>query len=459
MKLKQFQKGLDLYFESVKIYEEHQEKRYIGMAYSNISMIYCEMNEFDKALEYANKSLELKQIFGNPIEIANTLSNIGNIYNTQKNYDKALDYFNQSLIIYENGSDKISLAGIYIKLGYLFCNKDNQELAESYLLKGLEIAKSVHSQNIIKESCRLLSKIYYEQQQYQKAYNHLEEYMNAYVSIFEDNPKITVAKSEADYYRKKTENQAEIYRQSNIDLTEKNSIITEQSKQINETNTVLRDLLSVMAHDVRGPVTSASQALSMILEKNFTEQESDDLLKEIILSLQNTTQLLNELMEWVNKAKLKGKVIMEPVDVCSVITDSISLHQNLAVLKKVKISFSAPEAVYANTVKNYLLLVIRNLLHNALKFTPSEGTIEVSISTNDKKVLIAIKDSGIGMTQDEVTAIMDGRAQIKTGTNKEAGSGFGLDLCQNYLAQMQGKLSLQSTLNQGSVFTITLNKA
>jgi signal transduction histidine kinase len=465
MRLKQFDKSLELYQTAIKTFEKDNELRYLAFAYSNISMVFTDIKKYDKALDYADRALEIKHKYANELEIAKTHANMGSLYQFKKDKAQALKYFDQSLKVFIKGDDPQSLAGLYIKYAHLyFDNKDYQQ-ALDYSLKGFKIAKKNNSLQVIIEAGKMLSSIYTKKQDYKSAYQYQTLYIDAFNKIFEDNPKIMIAKAESEYYRVKTEEQAEFYRLSNIELTEKNRIISEQAELLNlantkmqKTNTTLKKLLSVIAHDIRGPVSTSAQALSMITSKEFTPEEADEVISETAVSLQNTFHLLNELLTWTNNSQQETSVIMEPVDISKSILDDICLYQSMANLKSINISYVPKGECIVLVEKNFLHSILRNLIHNAIKFTPNKGHVSISIRTTKSKAYISIIDDGIGMTNFEIRRLVTGKAKVKQGTHFEMGSGFGIGLCLDYLAQMNSTLIVKSAPHQGSKFTVVLNR-
>ena len=465
MKLKQFDKSLDLYLKAINTFEKKEELRYLAFAYSNISMVYTDVKNYDKALDFANRALDIKYKYANELEIAKTMANIGSLYKIKQDYTQALSFFDKSLIVFEKGDDPQSLAGLYIKYAHLYFDTDDMKLAEEYSLKGSEIAVKHNSLQVIIEACRMLSAIYSNKEDYKSAHKYLKDYVEAYESIFNDNPKILIAKSESEYYRTKTEEQAEFYRLSNIELTEKNRIISEQSDMLNfannklqKTNTMLKKLLSVIAHDIRGPVSTTAQALSMITTKEFDEAEADEIIKESAVSLQNTFTLLNELLAWSNSAQQETSIVIGAMDISKSILEDIILYQSMANLKSISLNYVPKSECIVLAEKNFLHSILRNLIHNAIKFTPSKGNVSISIRTTKSKAYISVIDDGIGMTNFEIRRLISGKAKVKQGTHFEMGSGFGIGLCLDYLAQMNSNLLVKSTPHQGSKFTIVLNR-
>ncbi|PKN74053.1 MAG: hypothetical protein CVU50_00315 [Candidatus Cloacimonetes bacterium HGW-Cloacimonetes-3] len=465
MKLKQMDKSLELYNKAVQIFEQENQQRYLSFAFSNLSMVFTELQDFDQAISYANRSLELKQYFANDLEIGNTYANIGSILISQKNYAQALEYYNKAQAIFENGEDKIAFAELWVKFANLYFETEDWALAEEYALRGFELATGIDSPHIILEVSLFLGKLYAQQMKFELAFKYLQIHLETHAKIFEDNPKIMIAQSEADYYRKKTEEQAEIYYQKNIELTEMNRIISKQTKllqiannEMEESNILMRKLFSVIGHDIRGPVQTAVSVLNLLMTNELPKEDYDSLLFEVTVSLKKTGNLLNDLLASSRDNQQTSEAKNSLVNIVPVITDCLNMYRSSASLKSLKLSYQGKDEVIAMTNANYLHTVIRNLVHNAVKFTPERGSVTVRTRTTKSKILIDVIDTGIGISKSEIKNLVSGNAAAVSSVNSMAGRGFGLGLCISYLKQLHGDLKIVSQPNQGSRFTIALER-
>lgn len=108
---------------------------------------------------------------------------------------------------------------------------------------------------------------------------------------------------------------------------------------------------------------------------------------------------------------------------------------------------------------NHLQLILRNLISNALKFTPRGGKITLRAQAHQNQILIEIQDTGIGMSPDQVAQLFQPNLASRPGTEQESGSGLGLYLVQSYVAVNHGQLKVSSTEKVGTLFTLSLPQA
>jgi signal transduction histidine kinase len=138
---------------------------------------------------------------------------------------------------------------------------------------------------------------------------------------------------------------------------------------------------------------------------------------------------------------------------------NIKLLSEMADIKSIKIINHVEDIPVAWADQNQIDIVIRNLISNALKFTPENGLITVSAAENSDSWEIKVKDTGVGMTQDMQDKIFANYTNITTyGTNNEKGTGLGLSLCKEMVEKNNGSIWVNSKINKGSSFHFTIPK-
>ena len=145
------------------------------------------------------------------------------------------------------------------------------------------------------------------------------------------------------------------------------------------------------------------------------------------------------------------------VKICDIIQQNLNLTQLALSHKELQFNSNCTGEIIALADSDLLNVVIRNLLSNAIKFTPRKGEININSGIRNDQVVISITDTGCGLSPEQIKSILKTDDFISTkGTENEPGSGLGLKLCINYLKYMNGKLEIESTVEEGSTFSITL---
>lgn len=238
--------------------------------------------------------------------------------------------------------------------------------------------------------------------------------------------------------------------------------ITERKKaekELRDLNSAKDKLFSIIAHDLKNPFFGII-GFSEILCEDYDELSDDErkkFAKDINELADNTHTMLENLLEWSRQQT--GRIEFNPknFDVTSLIHESINAAYHQAKIKNIKIDSRVSGTIKVHADQNMINTVIRNLLSNAIKFTMPGGHIEVTTAMNDTKVLISIKDNGVGMDENTLRKLFNINDTIKSsGTSGEKGTGLGLILCKEFVERNGGSISVQSVLDNGSTFTFSI---
>jgi signal transduction histidine kinase len=233
-------------------------------------------------------------------------------------------------------------------------------------------------------------------------------------------------------------------------------------QQLLETIKTRDKLYSIIAHDIRSPLSSIKVLISAIAH-GAIKTDTDDfktLMNDLESATNQTNTLLSNLLEWTRLQI--GKVNINPQNLLikPIIDDCISLFATQAKGKNIVVESVVNPDISAYIDEVTMHTVFRNLLSNALKFTPNNGNIRIMSGESADFVSIIFKDSGVGMSQDVIKKIIDTNQHYSSkGTNNEHGTGLGLYLVKDLIAQNNGTLLIESEVGEGSIFTICVPKS
>lgn len=254
------------------------------------------------------------------------------------------------------------------------------------------------------------------------------------------------------------EYQAEIL-ESNNELYNYNVEIEKQKEELLELNNIKTKMFSVISHDVRLPLYGLRNLFKGMHDYNLSPEEIKNMLPEVVKDLTNTTDLMENLLQWA-KSQMKGEVVAPDVIDLSEITNGIFKVLRLqAEAKQIQLTLSSKEATYAFADKGMMETVIRNLVSNAIKFTPQNGSVQVSITDKKEGIEVQVSDTGVGMDDETMKRIFSGDYFTTKGTSNESGTGLGLMICNDFIRKNDGTLSVESTPGAGTSFTFTVPKA
>jgi two-component system sensor histidine kinase/response regulator len=242
-------------------------------------------------------------------------------------------------------------------------------------------------------------------------------------------------------------------------LEESNTLINAQKLELDKMIKTRDHLFSIIAHDLRGPIGNLSVMLEFQYDKlkSKIDTENLEILKKLQQVSERTFYLLENLLRWASLQRNSINVEIKANNLTEVILNSVELIKNQDDQKDVKIRIESPTNIKVDFDKDMILLVLRNLLVNALKFSNEGGEIVVKAEAMGLEVQIEVKDEGIGMTPDEIDRILNPEMfYSKKGTKNEEGSGLGLKLCQEFIARNGGRLVISSIPDVGSSFSFAL---
>ncbi len=216
--------------------------------------------------------------------------------------------------------------------------------------------------------------------------------------------------------------------------------------------------LSILAHDLRNPLGTLKSFIQLYYESESSLNEEQK--KESLLSMKNSSTevytLLENLLEWSRCQRGFINFYPSVISLHACVEHSISINIATSENKRVSIINDIPQNTKIYADENMLSTIIRNLLTNALKFTPVGGSpITVMIGENDNfsGVHFMVRDNGVGMSKEKIKSLFRIDANISTpGTSKEKGSGLGLLLCKEYVKKHKGEVWVESQPGEGTTF-------
>lgn len=241
--------------------------------------------------------------------------------------------------------------------------------------------------------------------------------------------------------------------------------VSERTRELEHLNHELKDLnlskdkfLSVISHDLRNPLT-ALLASSDRLKKNKTQspEETQHLASIIHRTSNKILEQLNELVNWAKNQREKTSFNPVSIQLRNGIDISLEILTPSALQKDVKLENNIQENIFVKADVFMLRSILQNVVMNAIKYTPQGGIVTVSASLVDHLVEICVTDTGIGMSPEVQNSLLTSVNPISvTGTNNEQGTGLGLLLVRDFVAQHGGTIHIHSELEKGTCFKFTI---
>ena len=222
---------------------------------------------------------------------------------------------------------------------------------------------------------------------------------------------------------------------------------------------------SIIAHDLKSPFNGFLGLTHLMAEKISVLSPDQigkmaDVLKN---SAGNLYQLLDNLLEWSRAKQGLVKANLMPADIVFMTKEVVAIHLTQAKNKSIDLVLNLPDESFAMADAHMFKTIIRNIISNAIKFTPAGGKIEISIDMSasyEESLSLSVKDTGLGIPEENIADLFSLNSQFRRkGTEQEPSTGLGLILCKEFAEKQGGSISVTSQVGTGSTFTLTLKKA
>jgi signal transduction histidine kinase len=237
--------------------------------------------------------------------------------------------------------------------------------------------------------------------------------------------------------------------------------VAERTQELQASNELKDKLFAVIAHDLRGPVGNLKSFLDILVSVDQVEYQAvqAEFLEIMRDNASAILTLLDNLLSWARFQQ--HSLVPDPSvqDLIPIIKEVLSVWSGTAHKKSIDLQYAGPELVRCRYDRTMISLVIRNLVGNALKFTPASGTIRIRLEEKSQTWTVSVSDTGVGMKPEHLERLKQGLFDRSTqGTEHEKGSGLGLMLCHDFLQQNGSRLLVDSLSGQGSTFSFDLSK-
>jgi signal transduction histidine kinase len=245
----------------------------------------------------------------------------------------------------------------------------------------------------------------------------------------------------------------------NEEIEKQNTRIALQNKQLSETIQVKNKIFSVVAHDLRSPVVNILYMLNLLKEKEYKEKY-DTFANSSIEYAQSVILLLENMLVWGRGQEDKIKFSPAKHNFTDIILTNLSIFKESADNKEISVNFTQAGNSFAYFDKDLMDIIIRNILSNAVKYTPRGGRISILLkdkTAENKSIMLKICDNGIGIPGEKQKTLFTSEEVTSTpGTENEKGTGLGLKLCHELVLINKGTINVESKEGEGTCFIISI---
>jgi signal transduction histidine kinase len=231
-----------------------------------------------------------------------------------------------------------------------------------------------------------------------------------------------------------------------------------KEEELRRLNDNMNRMLSILSHDLRSPLNSLYSVLRLMSMGRLSESEKADMLSTLSKQVFQIIDFLDNILRWT-KINFNHIIVADEVlEVSKLITTVMDLYEPLYLEKKIQISLDIDHNIAPRGDSEIFSILVRNIISNAIKFTPPSGEIKIYNSIRDGNFVLSVENSGKGMSQDQISMILDKNYESQSGTIGEKGLGLGLKLCMQLLDVIGGKLEMESPGSEYTTVRIIFKK-
>ncbi|MBI5539006.1 MAG: tetratricopeptide repeat protein [Bacteroidia bacterium] len=512
---KQYDVALKIFQEALSMRKKTGDAASTAKAIRNIAQVQMQVGQIDRAKDNLTFSLSISQKINDGKAIADTYNDLGNLERQSGNFQVAIKYFENAIKIYDESANFDGKGLCLRKIGEIQIKQGTLDVAEKNIDKSITIGKEIGNMVLIEYGYLAKHEFYKATKNYKLALDYYSKHIKIRDSIdnARKNEKNLEAQLDLELDKKKEEiksmeGEVQYLRQEallkELELEKKrvsqyiliafgililslasltylgywqkkkhNKVLEEKIITIRETNDRLYQseealklnvqtkdkLFSIIAHDLKSPFNALVGLTEILNQKasSLTPDEIKDYSLHINKSSNKVLTLIDNLLNWSRSQSGKIKLTPETINIKEVVDSCLEVVSLSAKGKNIAIKSRLNNTDVAFADKETITTVIRNLLSNAVKFTTKNGEVTIWANSKNEAIEIYVTDTGVGISRENQTKLFQVDKNISTkGTNQESGTGLGLIICKEFIEKNKGSIRVESELNVGTSFIITL---
>lgn len=497
-----YDRAIEYYEQSLTINLKNNFQEGAALTLNNLGLANEHTGDLDHALQKYHEALKIYERLGIALGVGQSLTNIGYVYSALGKDSEALQSFAKAVSIQEKIRDKSTLISSLIGLAGVHQNRKEFDKAIISSEKALAMSREIKSTYDERESALLLYRIYKELGNYARALEYHEQHKTLTDSIFSLENNKAIASLEARVALEKKQQEFDALEKENIlrqrinyiiataliamavlsffilrnrsklklaydklesannKLTKMKMDIEQKAMMLDESNRAKDKMFSVISHDLRSPLNAVKGMFDLIKSGQISAEELHAFIPQISRKVNNASDILEELLEWSKTQMLSQEPRKTNLKISELFSQVRERSLQQAREKNIDIVAALPpedEAVCADG--DMIRTVLRNLVANAIKFSREGDTITLASSASKGQVALAVKDTGVGVKEEDLNKLFQMSGFTTHGTANEQGTGLGLVLCKEFVEKNEGTIKVESALGKGTVFTILLPRA
>jgi signal transduction histidine kinase len=479
----------------------------IGVTTHNLGETFYNRKNFAMAAALTQRAITINDSLRNLTVLSACYRVMGNIKLAQGDKNAAAYWYQKTLEVSDrlgNGSQKVATVDALIHLAQLTAEKNQDQEALRQLQRALQIVKENRLFNYVQPLYESIIEIQVENGAVQALRETIADYRNTNAELnnlktevmfrftetmlrVDSLEKMSTELQEKNLDQKKLIEEKNsrtrmtaifmisllilsaflaynvvMLRKANQLLTEQRATMRQQNQQLEELNSLKSKFLSILSHDIKAPLQGIKSYVGL-LQKGGDQIQQGQLMQfaaELEQQLDNTTKMADNLIVWAKLQMKKASTFPTAVVVGETLKENIRLYEKMAANKKLTLHYTDAGGLTAWVDQDQLHFIVRNLIHNAIKFSPPDSTIFLEAHDEAGHCIMTFSDRGEGMSQAMLDQLSSFDPMVsKRGTTGEEGTGLGLRICIEFAELNRGQLTVKNNPSEaGSCFILRLPK-
>lgn len=493
----------------------------IVRCYNNLAFTSLKAKDYALAQTYIGKALEANKSLGNQYYTGFAYRNQGDLWYAQQKYKQAIEAWRTALAIAKETNSRALVVACLNRVANAYIDQEDFVQAQVALSESIKMAETFRLRSELRQAYQLMAKVAERLEKPYLALEFHKKFFTLHDSLFNESTtkKLNQLESNFEMERKEKEiqllkaevkqdrllifsallglvaltiiaflikrnhskmrkaltklkiahqeikekneeilQQKEEIEQINEILTQTNTKLDQQSQDLKALNATKDKLFAIIGHDLRNPIGALISLLQLLEYGNISQEEFLLYSNKLKASVESLHFTLHNLLVWANSQMQGLKATPQVFDLQEIAQENINLLSEIAKNKSIALSNRVKEFTKVNADIDHVKLILRNLLSNALKFTPQGGEVSVDAVIEKDCVKIAVRDTGVGIAEEKLNKLFTPAVTSTKGTEEEKGTGLGLMLCKDFVEKNGGQIWVESQIGKGSTFHFTLPK-
>jgi signal transduction histidine kinase len=486
--------ALEFHWKAVEANKALQNEQVSSITFAQLADIYNQIGDVEKAKEHVLNSLRYFERENQVRWLTYCQRILGDTYRLEGKYGRAIHWLEQALNNHDLLDDQREKSKILLSLARSHLGKSDPQNAEKRVLQAQVVSTQIQDIQIQKELAEVLYKVSEAQGKLSRALAYHRQFKALNDSLFavNNNRSLSLYKGELQFQKEKEqlvyEAEKKVAQSRNLligslvvvavlfgliiplflkerklrqliqELAYKTNFLQKKEAQLRSANESKNVIFSILGHDLKSPISTLHNALELYSDNIISKEELLKNLPSLKSGVNQILLTLNNLLFW-SSGQLKGAHRQaSSFSIRSIVEQNIEFLKETARLKGLEVNNEIPPQYTVLADRNQISLIVRNLLDNAIKYTPVNGkAIRFEAHRVGDCIETRVIDFGVGMDKEKLKKInANGQFFSTTGTNKEKGTGLGIELCKEMIAVNDGQIFFKSTPGEGSVISFCL---